>query len=328
MKRWTLLVLAACTSYGQTAPDIRVDVALVTVACSITDRSGLPAKSIRREDLTLLDNGQPREIKYLWQEADLPLTIGLIVDVSGSQASFVSKHRQTVARFLEQVLGPQDRAFIVTVATDVKLITDLTGSIEQLRAGVEQIEGRQRHGTQLGEPCRGQGRVVRSGRHRMPARYGCGGTALWNGVYSAARLKMKTVSGRKALIVLSDGMDTGSLHSLTDAIEAAQSADTMVYTIRYVSAMLMVSPALAIHAALSHGLQRLADETGGREFPAPRGSPADVFAQIENELRNLYVLGFTPPDAARDGQFHKLEVKMRQAGMTVRARKGYSVQPI
>ena len=320
------LILIACASRlfsGQSSAPIQVDVDLVAVACSTTDRTGAPARNLRREDFVLWDNGAPQTIKYFWQETDLPLTIGLIVDVSGSQAGLIGKHRQTVAEFLAQMITPRDRAFLVTVARDVKLVTDLTNSLGELRAGVERIEGRQKHGEQLGDPCRGRKQPRRSGRRGRWMR-GCGGTALWNGVYSAARLKMRPLTGRKALIVLSDGLDTGSTHSLMDAIEAAQGAETMVYTIRYISTLpLLLFPPMILQAVLSHGLERLSQETGGRAFGAPKGSPADVFAQIETELRNVYVLGFTLPQEARDGRFHKLEVKLPRPDLVVRARTGY-----
>jgi Ca-activated chloride channel family protein len=142
---------------------------------------------------------------------------------------------------------------------------------------------------------------------------GCGGAALWNSIFYAARLKMKPLAGRRALIVLSDGLDTGSTHSLTDAIEAAQGADTLVYTIVYHS---------ELSGASTDRLERLALEAGGRSFPAPKGSPARIFARIEEDLRNLCVLAFTPP-ATRDGKFRPLAVKTTRRGVTIRARAGY-----
>lgn len=318
MRRLSLLAAFAC--FGQTPADIHVDVNLVTVACSVSDRDGTPAKNLKREDFTLLDNGKPREIQYFWQETDLPLTIGLIADVSGSQIGVIHKHRQNIDHFLAQVIGPKDRAFIVTVAKEVKLLRDLTGSIEDLRSGVDDIEAGGNRGTQLGEPCRGPDAPRR--RRIVP---GCGGTALWNGVYAAARLKMKPLTGRKALIVLTDGMDTGSFHSLTDAIEAAESADTLVYTIHVLSPVAVMG-LTAIGAALGNNhLNRLSTETGGQPFPMPK-DPSAIFSQIENELRNLYVLGFTPPIEDRDGKFHKLEVKAGTR-LAVRARKGYTASP-
>ncbi len=321
--RSLLLYAVAALCRAQTQADIKVDVPLVSVSCSVTDRNGAPLQNLKREDFALLDNGQPRDIQYFWQETDLPLTIGLIVDVSGSQTGCIKRHRDTLTRFLAQVLGARDRAFIVTVGRDVKLLTDLTGSVDDLREGVERIEGRQRNGKQLGEPCCGHEAPKRRRGRIIP---GCGGTALWNGVYAAARLKMKPLTGRKALIVLTDGMDTGSFHSLTDAIEAAQGADTLVYTIRCVSPMIFLSPAVAIQTALSRGLNHLAEETGGRAFPTER-DPGVVFGHIEAELRNLYVLGFTPPEEARNGEVRKLQVKSTRAGMNVRSRKSYAARP-
>jgi VWFA-related protein len=298
----------------QTPPTIRVNVEVVTVACSVTDRNGAPVPNLTKDDFVLNEDGVPQSIKYLWQEVDLPLTVGLIVDVSGSQMGLVSRHRQTVADFLARVLGPRDRAFLVTVGPRVMLLTDLTGEVADLRAGVERIDMRQRSGAPLGDPCR---------RRRLRS---CGGTVLWNGVFYAARLKMRPLEGRKALIVLSDGLDTGSDHNLTAAIEAAQGADTLVYTIKHVSkAAVAMSPTMALLTAFNRSLRKLAEETGGRAFPAPRDGPAEIFSQIEDELRSLYVLGFTPAAPSREG-FHKIEVQTRQPGLKVRARKGYQRQ--
>lgn len=292
---------------------IRVDVSLVTIACEVTDRSGAPVKYLRKDDFDVRDNGREQKIEYLWQEQDLPLTIGLLVDVSGSQSAFIDQHRRAVVQFLSQVIGPHDRAFIVTIGTEAKLVTDLTASIDALRLGAEHIDPLQAAGVQFGESC----------LQTIPGR-GCGGTALWNAVYASARQKMRWVQGRKALVIVSDGFDTGSPHTLPDAIEAVQESGTVVYAIKYVDPE--VTPAMAgisRRKAEERGMERLTDETGGYTFPDPGDRLGDVFARIEEDLRNEYVLGFTPPMQARDGRFHKLEVKMRPRGLTVRARVGY-----
>jgi len=308
----SVLLLAACTAFAQHDPSIRVDVDLVTVPCSVTDRKGALVPGLGIDDFILTDNGQPQQIKQVWRDVDLPLTVGLIVDVSGSQMGLVGKHKQTMSEFLTRVLGEQDRAFLVTVGPDVRLVTDVTDSVDELRRGVESIDRQQSAGEQLGTPCSG-GRFSR----------GCGGTALWNGVWAASRLKMKALHGRKALVIVSDGMDTGSKHSLTEAIEAAQGADTLVYAIKYVSPMVLISPTMALLTAASHGMRRLAEETGGEQFPAPVGGPAQIFTKIENELRSQYVLAFTSPDQRRDGKFHRIAVRPKRADLKVRARKGY-----
>ncbi len=298
---------------AQNSAPIRMDVDLVTVACTVTDRNGALVMKLGKDDFVLTDNGKPQVVKQVWQDIDLPLTIGLIVDVSGSQMGLVNKHKHTMADFLTHVMGERDQAFLITVASEVKLVTDVTGSVEELRRGVDAIDSGQSAGEQLGEPCRTR-------RFSL----GCGGTALWNGVWAASRLKMKSIAGRKALVIVSDGMDTGSKHHLTDAIEAAQGADTLVYAIKYVSpVVLAMSPSAYLIAKARHGMRRLAEETGGQEFGSPHGGPEEIFAQIERELRSQYVVAFSPTDNGRDGKFHKLSVKVKAKDMRVRARSGY-----
>ena len=203
----------------QDAPDIHVDVELVTVASSVTDHNGAPVRNLTLSDFNLLDNGQPREIRNVWQESDLPLTVALIADVSGSQAGYVKDHREAISQFLKQVIGPRDRAMIVQVAQQAWLVSDLTGSHEALEAALEKIgthQGKQAH--LVGPACRNA---------RIP--HSCGGTALWHGLYHTATA-LKKITGRKAIVVLSDGIDTGSDVSVTDAVEAAQSAEAVVYS--------------------------------------------------------------------------------------------------
>jgi len=173
------------------------------------------------------------------------------------------------------------------------------------------------YGTQFGESC----------LQAVPL-MGCGGTALWMGVYAAARQKMRWAGGRKALIVLSDGFDTGSAHSLGDAIESLQDASTVVYAIKFVDPELTAAQAglTSRRKEAVRGLERLTDETGGYTFPNPEGNLEEIFSKIETDLRGQYVIGFTPPEEARDGRFHKLELKMTRSDLAVRARNGYYAQ--
>jgi Ca-activated chloride channel homolog len=313
MFRTSLVALiSAALLNAQQPPDIRVDVDLVTAACSVTDRGGVPVKGLKREDFNLRDNGQPRDIANFWQESDLPLTIAFVADVSGSQAGYIKNHREAVAKFFQQVLSSADRAMVVEVAQQSRLLSDLTASPDALSAAVERIgthEGKE--SPLLGPPCRNTS---------FP--HTCGGTALWHGVYYAAR-QLKPVPGRKAIIILSDGMDTGSDVSLTNVIEMAQSADVVVYSIKYASPMRFISLAATIAQAVSRGLEHISRETGGLSFANPGHKISDVFSQIESDLRNMYVLGFIPPSDAHDGQFHKLDVITIRPGLTVRSRVGY-----
>ena len=144
---------------------------------------------------------------------------------------------------------------------------------------------------------------------------------IWNSVYYAAKLKMHAIEGRKALLVLSDGFDTGSDHGLGDAIEAAQSAETAVYTIKSVSPLVgvMMLPRLV----MQDGMHKLSEETGGAPYGMLHGDLGDVFNQIETDLRNQYVLAYTSTNHARDGKFRKLQVSSTRKGIEVRTRTGY-----
>ncbi|MGD1070659.1 MAG: VWA domain-containing protein [Bryobacteraceae bacterium] len=302
-----LALISICVAFAQ-QPDIRVNVDLVTVACAVDTPTGTPAANLKAEDFRLLDNGQPRDIKNLWQESDLPLTVALVADISGSQAAYIKNHREAIAQFLEQVIGPRDRAMIVQVAQQSWLISSGRGDPKTAVEKVGTPEGRQ--SPILGPACRNQS---------FP--HTCGGTALWHGLYYTAQ-ELKPIAGRKAIIVLSDGLDTGSDISLNALVEMAQSAGAVVYSIKYADPMRFVSISGAIAQAASRGLGRLSRETGGLVFPDPGRHTSDVFSKIESDLRNMYVLGFTPPPEERDAEFHKLVVTTVRPGLVVRARAG------
>ena len=306
--RSVVVFLAAILLNAQKS-DLRVDVDLVTVACSVTDHGGAPARDLKRDDFVVKDNGEPREIANFWQESDLPLTVALVADVSGSQITFVRSHREAIGQFLKQVIGPEDQAMIVEIAQQARLDSPLTGSMEQLQSAVGKI-GREQ-AEMLGPPCRND---------HFP--HACGGTALWHGLFYTAKM-LKPVAGRKAIVVLSDGMDTGSDVSMTDLIEMVQSAETVVYSIKYASPMRFMSLSATIMQATAHGLERLSHETGGLSYSNPGKKTSQVFSEIESDLRNLYVLGFTPPAEARDGKFHKLDVRTIRKDLVVRYRSGY-----
>ena len=242
-----LVLLSAIGLAAQDKPDIQVDVDLVTVACAVDTRDGTPVKNLKAQDFKILDNGQPREIQNFWPESDLPLTVALVADVSGSQIGYLKNHRDAISQFLKQVIGPRDHAMIVEVARTSWLLAGLTGSGSDLTDAVERI------GTPAGKQSPLLGPVCRN--ESFP--HSCGGTALWHALYYTAK-ELKPVAGRKAIIVLSDGMDTGSDISLNDVIEMAQSAGTVVYSIKYASPMRFLSIGGAIAQAVSRGLERMA----------------------------------------------------------------------
>jgi len=232
--------------------------------------------------------------------------------MSASQGRFYERHREDMRRFVENVLKPGDQAFLMSFGdkNQVRLVTDLTGSAEELGRGVEVLD-----------------RCGRGSRSPFACR-----SPIWSAVFTAARSKMKNVTGRKALVLLSDGLDTGGPHTLTDAIEAAQDADAPVYAIifnpfagRVAVLAGAVAPVGLVESKIAEArMRRLAEETGGRFYDASKKeTTAGVFAQIEEDLRNLYVIGFSIPEADRDGKFHELRIETTRAGVTIRARKGY-----
>lgn len=317
--RRMLLIATSLVCLGQT-PDIQVNTREVLVSASVSTREGAPLQGLRREDFTVLDQGQPREIRSFWQEADLPLTIGLVVDIGGGQIGVIDQERETLRRFLTQVLGPKDRAFLVAVGGHkVRLLSDLTGSVDELVGDLGGVKWLGRTGETLFDACGGMTTLVRI--------VSCGQPML-DGIHLAA-LKMKALAGRRAMIVITSGVMSGNKRrSLTEVIEAAQSADTLVYTIRY-EGLSKQHPLRQIAPRFREApknLQRLSNETGARAYLSP-GNPAAIFGEIENDLRSMYVLGLVPPEEADNGLFRKLEVKVANPSLRVRARPGYSVSP-
>jgi VWFA-related protein len=310
---------------------LHVSTELVTVTVSVMDKNGRPIQDMKREEFTVLDDERLREIQTFHQELDLPLTLGLVADISGSQVDFVKKHRVDLHQFFGQVLHPGDRAFLVSVPNTARLDVDFTESVELLDQAAGRLAMmRKMNKETFGGECPG-----------FSFRKSCG-TLLWNGVWGSAKLKLHGLQGRKAIVVLTDGQDTGSKHSLAETIEAAQGADAPVYTIssqppilkRAVRGLPPLTPGAAIGRAAGAGMQaainaagkshlhRLAEETGAAYFDVEKDL-SNVFQQIEEELRHLYVLSFTLPESDRDGKFHKLEVKSSRADVKVRARVGY-----
>jgi VWFA-related protein len=307
MRRYCFFAIAFAAWAQEPEPAIRADVSLVPVTFSATDGNGAPIRDLRRSELKLTDDQRPREIAFFGQESGLPLTVGLVLDMSGSQHTFFERHREDTRTFLKNVLQPGDRAFLMSfgIKDQIRVVTDLTDSAEELGRGVEALD--QCHGRLNPFAC---------------------SSPIWNAVYTAARLKMKGVTGRKALVLLSDGMDTGSQHTITDAIEAAQDADAPVYAMlsRFITGpAAVIAPVPFVESREGQArMERLAAETGGQYYDASkRQSTAGIFAQIEEDLRNLYVVGFYVPERDRDGKFHQLQIETTRAGAKIRARKGY-----
>ena len=292
---WLLVLLLSPRLAAQEAAVFRAESALVTVPVLVTDAQGRSVLDLRPEEFRLYDNGVLRPIEHVWFNDELPLALGLVVDISASQRAFLREHRATVDAFLHALLRPGDRAFVVAVNQSVVLESEWIAHPSGL--GQVFLPG---GGEPLGEPCTTPG-----GLHL------CGGTALWNAVYALAHFKLGSFAGSRALLVLSDGNDTGSTHTLDQALAEVHRAGALVYTVRYPDPLSHIS---------GGGLSRLAMETGGAEFAPPAGDYAQPLERIQLDLRSRYILGISPGTGA---PLHELRVEVARPNLTVRARQHY-----
>jgi VWFA-related protein len=265
------------------------------VLCTVRDRKGALVKDLDKESFEIREDGKLQQLRYFARETDLPLTIGLLVDVSGSVRRMVQAEKDTAERFLKQVLRPQDQALLVGFSSTVVLWQDFTDSPALLLTTLEKLHA---------VPFRG---IPTDGRPEP-----C--TLLYDAVHSTANDKFQNVPGRKAMLVISDGTDIGSRQSIESAIRAVQSANTIVYGICYRDPRANGCPYL----------QAVSEPTWGRMFPVTPETPLSaIFETIQEELRSQYSLGYVSTNTARDGSFRKLQVEVRPKGLKVEARKGY-----
>ncbi len=294
-------------------------------------------KDLTQDDFQLDEDGKPQTIRYFSRETDLPLTLGLLVDTSGSERNVLPSERTASLRFFDKVMREdKDLAFVIHFDFQVELLQDLTGSKADLRKSLDQLEigggGRQlqrRGGGGGGYPgggggYPGGGRSGGGGGHR-------GGTALYDAVFLGSDELMKKQQGRKALIVLSDGMDNGSKVSLEKAVESAQRSDTLVYSILFEDPNGNVG--FGGHGRMGGGrrggedgrkvLQRLSRETGGRYFEVSKNLPIDkVYESLEEELRSQYSIGYTP-DSKTSTDYRRIHLATKQKTLVVQTREGY-----
>jgi VWFA-related protein len=289
-------------------PTIKVDVSLVNLLFSVRDGKGRLIANLNQSDFEVREDGKPQQILYFSREMTLPLTLGLLVDSSISQGRLIGKEQQAASAFLAQVIGARDAAFLISFDVSVDLLQDVTGSVSLLEHALGAI--------------RTQGATAGAGPARGPfPTMQTGGTHLYDAVFLASDDVLKREAGRKAIILITDGQDQGSRISRDVAIEAAQRTDVIVYGI------LFVDPEFYGYGGGYAGdstLKKMAEETGGRMFRAVNGGELDAaFEQISEELRSQYSIGYSPSNAARDGSYRRIDLRVRGRGLRVQARKGY-----
>jgi VWFA-related protein len=320
-------------------------VKVVNVFANVRDKKGEIVKGLTKDDFLLNEDGVTQTIKYFSQESDLPLTLGLLVDTSGSQRRLIDEERSASYRFFEQVLREdKDVAFVIHFDFDVELLQDLTSSRKLLEQALENLSVPQqlRRTRQPGSYPGGGGRYPGGRGGGYPGggsqRQG-GGTDLYDAVMLASDELLKKQPGRKAIILLTDGVDTGSKVTLNTAIEAAQRADTLVYGILFEDSELngsgltlggMGRGRRPMPGSMGHGngkkvLDQISRETGGRMFQvSKKESLEQIYQQIEQDLRHQYSLGYTPDTSSNArGGYRKIRLTTKQKGLTVQTREGY-----
>lgn len=308
-KRWigvSAVAVAGLLVAQEADTVLKIDVDIVNIMFAVRDkRSGLIG-NLTKDDFTVFEDGKQQTIKYFTRETDLPLTIGLLVDVSGSQERLIGEERQAASEFFSKVLRPKDMAFLISFGPEAELLQDSTNSVKLLRAGLDNL--RVRGGTGGFHP----GPVPTIGKPR--------GTILYDAVSLAATEQLKKEVGRKAIVLITDGVDQGSRYTLRDAIDAAHRADAIIYSIEYYD-----SGAYGYFGGGGGGdLKRMSEETGGRLFRVSRKTTLDtIFNEIQQEMRSQYAIGYTPTNTNRDGAFRKLEIRTTNKDAKVQARKGY-----
>jgi hypothetical protein len=346
---------------GQTAPSttLHVNVRVVTMAVTVRDKHGAIVPNLTQDDFNLAEDGRPQTIKYFTHDTNLPLTLGLLVDTSGSQRNVLDAERTASQHFLDQMLTEtRDRAFLIQFDREVDLLADVSPDKSKLRAAIDQLGAPQMHNTGDSQDSGD------SGRHM-----GGGGTTLYDAIYLASDDVMKKQPDRKALILLTDGVDRGSKESLFSAIEAAQRANTVVYAIYFKGeeshdnnngfpgrrrggmgggypgggypgggypgggggwpgggggGQRTGRPTEGSRIDGKKVLEQICGETGGRMFEVNKKESVDqIYSTIADELRAQYILGYTPDKQSTDSGYHKITLTAKKKDLIVQTRQGY-----
>jgi VWFA-related protein len=352
-----------CALAAQDTPTFSSNVKVVNVLATVRDKHGQIVNNLTKDDFKLAQDGQPQSIRYFNKETDLPLSLGLLVDTSMSQRRVLDQERTASYSFLNNLMRPddKDKAFVIHFDWDTELLQDLTSSRPKLEAALDKLDNPQfapGYGGGGGSGGGGSSGGGGGGRGGGGGHHGGGGTTLYDAVFLASDEVTRKLQGRKALIILSDGVDTGSKVSLDRAIETAQRANTLVYSILYADPEAYGHqgypgggmgghhggwgggggmgrgpggggyPQQSSHPDGKKVLERIARETGGRFFEVSKKQPIDqIYTQIEQELRNQYSLGYSPDKAVAGSGYHKITLTTTNKDLLVQTREGYYAEP-
>jgi VWFA-related protein len=290
---------------------LKVNVDVVQLFFNVKDKKGGLIPNLAKDDFEIAEDGKPQTIKYFTAESNLPLTLGILIDASGSQARVLDMEKEVGGNFLSEILREKDEAFVISFDVTVDLLQDFTNSVHRLKAAMNSAK------INTGG---GGGSIGGLGGGPFPTSGTPKGTLLYDAVYLASHDQLAKEVGRKAMIILTDGEDQGSRLRVQDAIEAAQKSDSIVY-------VLLIADR-GFYGGFYGGdreMKKLSEETGGRviEVGNKFDKLKDAFDQIARELRSQYNVGYTPTNRAKDGTFRKVEVRTKEKNYKVQARSGY-----
>lgn len=284
------------------APTIKTQVSLVNLFVTVRDKNKRIVTDLKQDDFRVFEDGQEQKVAFFSKEVTLPITLGLLLDTSGSEQYMLGAIQDGASRFLNRVMRKGDEAMVISFDLDVDLLADFTDDRSELNRAI--------HRAQINTG--GGGGIVTPGT--IP-QTGPKGTNFYDALYLACNDQLSHEAGRKAVIVLTDAQDEGSKVRLEEAIEAAQRTDTVVHI------LLVYDPHYGANSSVAH---KIADETGGRMIVVNNEKHLEqAFDQISEELRSQYTLGYYPTNSTHDGKFRKIKIEMANKDLKVLARKGY-----
>lgn len=295
-----ILLLAAGLVCAAPPGQIRVEVNLVNLFVTVRDKHKGIVTGLTKDDFQVFEDGRPQEITNFSADSNLPVTLGLLIDTSGSEYFLIGSEKEAASRFLGRVLRKGDLAMIMSFDFDVDLLADFTDDRNRLDRAINRAV--------INAPSSSS--IIAQGP--LPTS-GSGGTNFYDAVYLAAHDKLSEEAGRKAIIVLSDCEDTGSKLSLPDSIEAAQRTDSVVHVL-----------VIAADGGDQNVAGKLTQETGGRMIVVRNGKNLEqAFDQISEELRNQYTISYIPSNKTHDGGYRKIKLEMKNKEYSALTRQGY-----
>jgi len=283
-------------------PTIKAEVNLVNLFATVRDKNKRIVTDLKQDDFKVFEDNHEEKVSFFAKEMNLPITLGLLLDTSGSEQAMLGSIQDAGSRFLHRVLRKGDEAMIISFDTDVDLLADFTDDRSILDRAINKARINTPGGGYIaGNPGPVGGNMV--------------GTALYDAIYLACGDKLNGEAGRKAIVIVTDAEDEGSRVKLEEAIESAQRTDTVIHI------LWVVDPRFGGNASVAH---RLAEETGGRMIAVrSQKNLEEAFDQISEELRSQYTLGYYPTNTTKDGKFRKIRVETNDHEYKVLARKGY-----